>query len=301
MESIICPCCGGQSANYLNCDYCGSYLVRFIKRNLSYDEASLGNDTRIILGIQEELQANLDEQINTRTQNHICSKTHGYGFTIEVKNPRAIGDAEKYTISGENCYVNPSNPFDVNDVSLILVVRSLEFKMLLGDPFGERSDARQRQLEEKQKIDWLKRVGLYELCAKCDDEIISMSDMHGVCHSFYLNFGKDVAGATKALSSFVYGIAGPNDTSSLKFSRISESDVEYRSKQQDFKEDRKDDRVKFYLYVLYGFLIANLPIAYLLCRMFRDLYYWMIYCVALVVSICTIIWKEISIRKIGRG
>lgn len=292
MDSIKCPCCGGLTTNYLNCDYCGSYLIRFIKRNLSYDEASLGNDTKIILGIQEELQANLDEQFDTRSQNHICSKTQANGYTLEVKNPRSVGDSVKYNISGRNCYINPTNPFDENEISLVLVVRSLDFKKLL----SENDSWKEKQLEERQKIDWLKHVGLYEICAKCDDEIKSLSGIQGVCHSFYLNFGKDVAGATKALSSFVYGISGPKGTSNLKFTRYSEPDIKYRYKQEELKEDKKMDKIKLYEMVLCFFVSGLIVAAY--PNKWGLIPYEISFCIICIASICAIVWIEVKSRRI---
>lgn len=238
METIECPCCGGLTTNFLNCDYCGSYLVRFSKRNLEYDNTQLGKDAKVILGIQEELQANIDEQINTHTQNHICSKTKAGTFEIEIRNPRSIGDFVKNTFGDSIHSVNPKNPFDENEIAIILVVRVFEFSNSYLK--GLSSEEKLQQLNEKQKRDWLKHTGLLDLCAISEDPLSSIDGSKGVCHSYYLNFGQDIVGATRAISSFIFGIS-PANIKEVHFTRSSITEMQYQASIRELKDEKKNE------------------------------------------------------------
>lgn len=266
MEKIKCPCCGGETSNYLNCDYCGSYLVRFNKRNINYEDSLLGKGAKCLQGIQEELQANIDEQINTGSQNHICSQTSFGKLTIDIKNPRAISDFVEYSLKvvnflgHKNLYIFPDNPYDDNDISLILVVRVLEFS----ESKVKSSDYMEmKQLEENQKLEWLKRTGLFEICAKADDPILSIYGKVGVCHSFYINFGQDIVGASKAISSFLYGCSSMKDKK-LSFKRTSDKEIVYQSKIRKLADDKKS-RSKVLLFqsvLFYSFFVLWLVFQY---------------------------------------
>ncbi len=236
MDAIKCPNCGGLTTNYLNCDYCGSYLVRFSKRNVKYDDTQLGKDARIIRGIQEELQANINEQIETHAKNHICSKTKNGYFDIEVRNPRSIGDLVKKTFGDTIHTVTPQNPFDENEIAIILVIRVYEFSKSYVK--GLSDNEKMRQLYEKQKTDWLEYTGMLGICIKSDDSILSIDGRTGICHSYYINFGKDTTGATRALSSLIFGINN-EDIKNVSFTRSSSSEIQYQASLRKLKDEKK--------------------------------------------------------------
>lgn len=238
METIKCPCCGGLTTNFLNCDYCGSYLVRFSKRSIEYDNAQLGKDAKVILGIQEELQANINEQINTHAQNHISSTSKTEKFDIEIRNPRSIGDFVKKDFGGVIHSVNPTNPFDENEIAIILVIRVFEFSKSYIK--GLSDNDKLQMLEEKQKKDWLTHTGLLSLCATCEDPLSSIDGCKGVCHSYYLNFGQDVAGATRAISSFIFGTNQAN-IEKVHFTRSSISEIQYQASIRKLKDEKKNE------------------------------------------------------------
>lgn len=238
METIKCPCCGGLTTNYLNCDYCGSYLVRFSKRNIEYDNTQLGKDAKVILGIQEEIQANIDEQINTHAQNHISSQSRTEKFDIEIRNPRSISDFVKKSYGNKIHSVYPTNPFDENEIAIILVIRVFEFSKSYIKGLSENDQI--QLLEEKQKKDWLIHTGLLNLCAICEDPLSSIDGCKGVCHSYYLNFGQDIAGATRAISSFIFGVNQAN-IKKVHFTRSSISEIQYQASIRELKDDKKNE------------------------------------------------------------
>ena len=239
MESIKCPCCGGQTTNYLNCDYCGSYLVRFNKRNLSYDESQLGKNADVVFSIQEELQANLDEQVKTNARNHICSKTYTGRYNIEIMNPRAVGDFVKYDFGGTIHTIRPHNPFDQDEISLVLVIRIVELDKSFSRSLTDHE--RMRQLNEKLKLEWLEHTGLMSLCIKCEDKLSSMEGNKGICHSYYLNFGQDTVGASKAISSFLFGVNSIRVHDSAKFIRYSIPEIRYQANIRKLKDEKKNE------------------------------------------------------------
>lgn len=235
MNAIQCPNCGGSTTNYLNCDYCGSYLVRFSKRNIKYDETQLGQDARIIRGIQEELEAHIEEQIISHAQNHICSKTKKGNFDIEVRNPRSIGDFVRKNFGNTIHTITPQNPFDESEIAIILVIRVYEFSKSYIK--GLSDNEKMRQLHEKQKMEWLEHTGLLGICLKCDDPIRSIDGRNGICHSYYINFGKDTVGATRALSSLFFGINN-EDIENVFFTRSSISELRYQASLRKLKDEK---------------------------------------------------------------
>lgn len=257
MEKIKCPCCGGETQNYLNCDYCGSYLVRFKKRDLPYDSNKLGPEAEAIKGLQEELQANLDEQISTQGRNHINTKITCEGAIIEIKNPRAVGDFVRHELG---YVVYPTNPYDSDECSIVLVLRFLE----LSDSFwdSKSNSFYMDQFKEKQKLEWFEHTGISNLFAKCDDDIYNAE---GVCHSYYMNFGMDCAGASKVISQFLFGQSGfVKDNPNIKYQRESFPEIVYQNKVEQIESEMKKSRKKsIYLTILY-ILLAILCFYYFL-------------------------------------
>jgi hypothetical protein len=89
METITCPNCGASAKNHMNCEYCGSMLVRFVDKNISVDlSLTSPNDAqsrhpRLV----EELQINL-----------------------KLQDEYDIVDTEVCDSSGGICYVNFLSP-----------------------------------------------------------------------------------------------------------------------------------------------------------------------------------------------
>ena len=102
------------------------------------------------------------------------------------------------------------------------------------------TDDKLRQLDEKQKRDWLKHAGLLDLCATCEDPLSSIDGSKGICYSYYLNFGQDVTGATRAISSFLFGVSQAN-IEKVSFTRSSLSEIQYQANVRKIKDEKKSE------------------------------------------------------------
>jgi hypothetical protein len=60
--SYQCPNCGASSTNSLNCEYCGSILVRFEAQNIPLNMSKYGKEGFSLPGLEEALQRNIDLQ-----------------------------------------------------------------------------------------------------------------------------------------------------------------------------------------------------------------------------------------------
>ncbi len=249
MEKIKCPCCGGETQNYINCDYCGSYLVRFKKRGLAYDSNKLGPEAEVIKGLQEEIQANLDEQISTQGKNHISTKITCDDVTLEIKNPRAVGDFVRHELG---YVIYPTNPYDTDECSIVLVLRFLELSDSSWDSVSETYRSHMGQFKEKQKLEWFEHTGISNLFAKCDDDIYNGE---GVCHSYYMNFGMDCAGASKVISQFLFGQSEfVKDTPNIKYQRESLLEIVYQNKMEQIENEMKRSGKKSILWAIIGII-----------------------------------------------
>lgn len=240
METIKCPCCGGQTTNFLNCDYCGSYLVRFTKRNLNYDKSKLGSDALAIRGLQEELQKNLEEQILSNGKNHVITEISCGDRSIQVMNPRAIGDCiikqNKNADARGTAY--PQNPFIVDDIALVICMRI----------YDTLHDTKLDRFDGQEKIEWLDHIGIKPLFVQYDDPLyeysLGIKQWSGTCHSYYLYIGKDCAGASKIISQYFFGSNSIDKKSDkLNFNHRSDSEFVYLNNLNNIQRNNKVDVV----------------------------------------------------------
>lgn len=110
-----CPNCGASITNTENCEYCGSLLVRFVKRGIDLSKTSYMSNDRVYPGLIENLKKNLELQkeypqedvstsiwrqkglvvnnvlvVNVRKPETVCWKDKTLPFPEDIKNGLGI-------------------------------------------------------------------------------------------------------------------------------------------------------------------------------------------------------------------
>ena len=62
LKSYVCPNCGANTTNAQNCDYCGSFLVRFVEKGIDLSQTTYTSNSEVFPGLIEELKRNLKLQ-----------------------------------------------------------------------------------------------------------------------------------------------------------------------------------------------------------------------------------------------
>lgn len=241
METIKCPCCGGQTTNILNCDYCGSYLVQLAVKGASIDLGTFGPAASCIDKLQKALQSNLNKQIEARGNNHIRTSIVCKDNKVIVCNPKAINDY--YSLLGN--YAIPKVNINGNEVGLILVIQTRDYN-LLGKYSTSGKKERKIRVTEQLKLNWFKQTSVSKLFKHEKSSLYSeIWGIIGTLNTFYLNFGKDYAGAAVAISQLLYGTnqISPDDPQ-ITISESNITDKRYNEGYQEFvqrikKEDKK--------------------------------------------------------------
>ena len=63
-QYLRCPNCGANATNHLNCEYCGSLLVRFVEKGIDLSKTTYMTNEGVFPGLAEELRRNLKIQRN---------------------------------------------------------------------------------------------------------------------------------------------------------------------------------------------------------------------------------------------
>lgn len=265
MEKVKCPSCGGLSSNYLNCDYCDSFMVRFVARGITTDKSLLDASSEVMQGLQEELQANIEEQINTKSKNHVSTIIHNSEYTIEVCNPRALNSPVQLPAG----YITPNNPFGDDEIGLVLVIRCAEYEQsFLSD---QNEEFLIKAKTDQQKMQWFEHLGLNKLFIKMDEDIHGVvgADL-GICHSFYLNFGRDIVGSARVISQYLWGSEYFTEKKDISYSRSTLAPIEYEKKLRDFNTSLKGGKKVAFLHdLLYAFCITVIIICGIARNMLR--------------------------------
>lgn len=59
LKNYVCPNCGANTTNAVNCEYCGSLLVRFVEKGIDLTATNYTSNDAVFTGLIAELQKNL--------------------------------------------------------------------------------------------------------------------------------------------------------------------------------------------------------------------------------------------------
>jgi len=217
-KSIVCPNCGASATNLENCEYCGSFLVRFTDQNISFDhdhysEESTGDPSNYKIGEY------LDFQLETARQPGI--------FGVGTQFSLGCGNAGEYTedtlgfiMNGKYLstfhinIVDPSAasryqtkrydiPFvGITDVDFVLVVLFVGFSSDINANQERSQSSRDIILHSQtQKKRFLKRCDFSKLMNH-----VSIDNQDYSFDLYYMNLGQDVKGAASTILQLAYNI-----------------------------------------------------------------------------------------------
>lgn len=202
MEIIKCPCCGGQTKNIINCDYCGSYLVQLAQKGPNIDLGTLGPTATRLAELQTQLENNLKDQISAQgSNNHIHTIVKCEDDEILICNPISLTEIF-YEL---RCFSIPKIPIEVGEIGLILAINIIEYSRA-GKFIHGAEDVNTRMLQDKLKLEWFKNTSAFQLLKHVSAPLISTtSGFIGTRHTYFLNFGLDYKGASVAVSQLLFG------------------------------------------------------------------------------------------------
>lgn len=172
VSAIVCPNCGANTSNRLNCEYCGSMLVRFTDHGISIDPTKYGKDAKAIGGLEEALSSNLLLQGTCQENEYVIT-----GMTADM-NPLKIqfiqSDAATIGITGSNPLKNATR----GNIALRI-------------PFAIRSYDDEAMMNAKETLELFRKLDCFSLFTPQQNE-------EGI--AYYIDFGKDTQTAAQVFT-----------------------------------------------------------------------------------------------------
>ena len=173
VSAIVCPNCGANTSNRLNCEYCGSMLVRFTDHGIGIDPTKYGKDAKAIDGLEEALAGNLSLQ-------EIC-KDNEYVITyIEV-------DAS-YVLRFQ---IIQSDAATIGFSSASPLQNATKGNIALRMPFAVRSDDTDVMLTAKRELADFQKMDCFSLFTPQQYD-------GGI--AYYIDCGKDTCSAAQIIT-----------------------------------------------------------------------------------------------------
>lgn len=174
ISTIVCPNCGANTSNRLNCEYCGSMLVRFTEKNIAIDESKYGASASCIAGLEKELENNIKlQKLCPKNQYVYTNISDGDDFLMQVVQTNMA-----------NVGIDAPNPFpDAEKPSL-----SLRLPFLVRDSDDDFASI------EKARLNSFQAMECFSLFTRQDYE-------DGV--NYYINFGSDYKTAARIVSQVI--------------------------------------------------------------------------------------------------
>lgn len=187
--TYVCPNCGANITNRLNCEYCGSLLVRFVDKGIDLSKTAMLNDEMVYPGMVDALRRNILMQDN-------CEEAVTTDFYI--RNAHGVREIIPGSVLRTGFSVWPDgNP-------LILSQRKDKRGLVVAFGFSQYenpSSDRQRSInrDDREALDRFRKIDSYPLFTQCE---CIVKDTDGVFkHTGYaVDFGEDAEGAAKILS-----------------------------------------------------------------------------------------------------
>ena len=203
---IKCPNCGANATNHMNCEYCGSLLVRFIDKGVDLSKTTYTDNSVVFPRLIEELEKNLDLQIKNRTE---CVATEV--CWIDKKGHK--DDIIIYGAEGEDGTRN-----DYQSIGLDIC---LDFSR------STNKESDYFDLEKDEQLSRFKKLDSYILfrsdCEMYDEDNYLSRD-------YDISFGSDAVGAARLISEILVKVKNlsPNDSYDI-FTNVGDAIEESRA------------------------------------------------------------------------
>lgn len=199
MEAEIhytCPNCGANISNALNCEYCGSLLVRFVEKKIDLSQTTYLNDDYNCVGLRHALQQNLSLQKST--QGIVTTDVYA---ELDYTNGKR----------GLICSIMPSGMSKLggtgadNHFTQCGLAVSFYFETIVSFPL-QTTEVLNRKKEINREEE--KRMKMFRAldCAalfKRRVKFISKTVSKIKVTEYYIDFGEDVKGATRLISKIM--------------------------------------------------------------------------------------------------
>lgn len=172
VSAIVCPNCGANTSNRLNCEYCGSMLVRFTDHGISIDPTKYGNGAKAIDGLEEALAGNLSLQETCGENEYVITNMTANMEPLRIQFIQS--DAATIGITGNNPLENATRG-----------------NIALRVPFAIRSDNDEAMMQAKAELDRFRKMDCFSLFTPQQYD-------GGI--SFYIDFGRDTLTAAQVFS-----------------------------------------------------------------------------------------------------
>ena len=264
--ALRCPNCGANATNHQNCEYCGSLLVRFIDKQIALDENKYGSKSFKLKGLENALRRNLEEQERTYGRNHVRTNIlcPSLGLELDVTNPKSQTEVlipnEYFEKSKWTLRVSPTYQCKTDEQSLVICVRFYEITSKLTlyndqeyyDGECERFNNRNYQAHNR-----FKNLDIFKLFTLQIDDLIICSKIgfgtkSGKVYQYYLNFGKDVEGASAIITQYLldsFNITSP-DSCVMKYEQNSVTDEEYNKMVLKTKKKSEMGKIGFIMFFI---------------------------------------------------
>jgi len=207
ISTIVCPNCGANASNFLNCDYCGSLLVRFADKGIPIVDEKYGKKAKRFEGLEDALRKNLEEQARTNGENHVHTFIKNTGriqkVVLDVTNPKSQAEQVIYKFhTNLEVLVKPQWIKEDNSTaqSLVICVRFYEFTKKTNDGWINEQIKFQKRIHDK-----FKELDIYSLFTLQEDFFFQKYNKSplGKVYQYYLDFGQDAEGAASIITQYL--------------------------------------------------------------------------------------------------
>lgn len=244
---IKCPNCGASSANHINCEYCGSLLVRFVDKGIDLSTTSYLTNDKVYAGLIDALKQNLDRQ---ELSDSAVETGVFYKSSPTVKLSRKRHGVATVFRSGSTTW-SDGDPIKLGDKDRGLVIK-FSFDKHAED--NDVSDERiERQHQEFRALGsfplFTPHTGIY-MRPGCSSRFRSQE--------YAIDFGQDVEGAARLISEVLSKVYGIPEDAQLIYLGEKEQMVEEKKIEEEIIEEDEVEGYTLWQKIGIGFSIAIL-------------------------------------------
>lgn len=197
IKTYTCPNCGAQITNTLNCEYCGSLLVRFAVHGIDVTKTEYMNDDYVFPGLKEELEKNLK-----------LRKEHpGMPVVTDIFKKFSDGNAQNISI------LNNDKTAWLDDT--LVDLESSESGLRITVNFAKANDSfifSYKELNDRldSELSKFKKLDSFPLFTSHYNQNFIKDGIEYYGYEYAIDFGEDAEGAARLVSEIltkVYGVS----------------------------------------------------------------------------------------------
>lgn len=190
---IKCPNCGANTTNALNCEYCGSLLVRFEDKGIDLAHSSYLDDSQTYPGIKNALKLNLAFQKSNSSESVVTD--------IYAKVGKDLVYLPTVLRSGYALFRDHTN-IPTNTKRGLCVIMGFEYYLDNGNTKRVRRNQKEEERHKK-----LKSLDIFSLFME-RISFVKMDGYDGKVYEYFIDFGEDAVGASRLISKIIAEVYG---------------------------------------------------------------------------------------------